>query len=42
VASNKDFAMTADAWIADNEKYPWDTSYLKIVDNLVIGSREVA
>jgi hypothetical protein len=42
VASNKDFAMTADAWIADNEKYPWDTSYLKIVDNLVIGSRKVA
>jgi len=38
VANNKTFRIKAKAWISDEEKYPWDTSILKIVDNLVIGA----
>ena len=38
VASNRDFEVIARGWIEQNSRYPWDTSLLKIIDNLVIGS----
>lgn len=38
VASDKKFESKADKWLSIKNKYPWDTSILKIVDNLVIGS----
>jgi hypothetical protein len=41
VASNREFELTAIGWIARKDQYPWDTSLLKIVDNLVIGSKKV-
>ncbi|MGD0020906.1 MAG: hypothetical protein ABSC54_01245 [Smithellaceae bacterium] len=41
VASNRDFEMTASRWIARKDQYPWDTSLMKIVDNLIIGSKKV-
>lgn len=38
VASNTDFHLKASKWIANQDQYPWDTSVLKVVDNLLIGS----
>ena len=40
VASDKDFESKADKWMARVEEYPWDTSVLKVIDNLVIGSKK--
>jgi hypothetical protein len=38
VASDAEFASKARECVASQDKYPWDTSVLKVVDNLVIGS----
>jgi hypothetical protein len=40
VASNTSFYSKAEHWMKRNEDYPWDTSILKVVDNLVIGSKK--
>jgi hypothetical protein len=40
VASDREFERMAHGWIARKDEYPWDTSFLKIVDNLVIGSEK--
>ncbi|MBI4843066.1 MAG: hypothetical protein HY809_01915 [Nitrospirae bacterium] len=40
VASDKDFESKATGWIACGDDYLWDTSIIKVVDNLVIGSRK--
>ena len=40
VAYDRDFERMANGWIARKDEYPWDTSFLKIVDNLVIGSKK--
>jgi hypothetical protein len=40
VASDNQFRLKAERWMAKKDEYPWDTSLLKIVDNLVIGSRK--
>ena len=40
VATNREFEVTALRWISRTDQYPWDTSILKIVDNLVIGSKK--
>jgi len=37
VVSNK-FRETSKTWLKDNIRFPWDTSPLKIVDNLIIGA----
>lgn len=37
VACDGGFRAMADRWMARKQEYPWDTSYLKIVDNLIIG-----
>lgn len=41
VASNRDFELMASRWLARRDQYPWDTSLLKIVDNLIIGSKKM-
>ncbi len=38
VVSDEDFLYRVREWVAAQDKYPWDTSVLKVVDNLVIGS----
>ena len=37
VAMNTDFINKANNWMANQSKYPWDSSIFKIIDNLVIG-----
>jgi hypothetical protein len=38
VASNAGFQVKATKWMSTEARYPWDTSVLKVVDNLLIGS----
>jgi len=38
VASDKRFQSKAHRWMNQKEKFPWDTSPLKIIDNLIIGA----
>ena len=40
LASDAAFRLKAEQWIKRSEDYPWDTSVLKVVDNLVIGSQK--
>jgi hypothetical protein len=40
IACDADFVFKASKWIASRDEYPWDTSILKVMDNLVIGSRK--
>ncbi|MBP3192960.1 hypothetical protein [Natronogracilivirga saccharolytica] len=40
VASNATFYLKAEQWVKTKKDYPWDTSILKVVDNLVIGSKK--
>jgi hypothetical protein len=40
VACDTGFQSKAEKWMARKEEYPWDTSILKVVDNLVIGSKK--
>lgn len=38
LARDTKFHSRATKWIAQQDRYPWDTSVMKVVDNLVIGS----
>ena len=38
IASDAGFRAKADGWLSDQTRYPWDTSILKVVDNLLIGA----
>lgn len=40
IACDAEFKSKARAWMARQDEHPWDTSVLKVVDNLVIGSRK--
>ena len=40
IASDNDFEKKALNWIERKNEYPWDTSILKVVDNLVIGRKK--
>ena len=40
IACDAGFDATARRWMGSQDEYPWDTSVLKVVDNLVIGSRK--
>ena len=42
IVSDARFANQAGKWIANQAKWPWDTSELKVVDNLVIGAMKGA
>jgi len=39
VATDNRFLMLAEKWMSDQVTYPWDTSILKVVDNLLIGAK---
>lgn len=41
IVQNDYFYFIAKEWLDDKTKYPWDTSLIKIVDNLVIGSKKI-
>lgn len=34
------FAAQVEAWMGSPEQYPWDTSMMKVIDNLIIGARK--
>jgi hypothetical protein len=38
IAHNWNFQEKAKRWMADEVRFPWDTSILKVIDNLVIGA----
>jgi hypothetical protein len=40
VAKNPQILTLAENWMSDQEKWPWDTSIFKTIDNLVIGSKK--
>jgi hypothetical protein len=40
IADNLDFQRKAKNWTANNDSFPWDTSILKVIDNLVIGAKQ--
>jgi len=38
IANDRTFRSMAARWMTDQDGWPWDTSILKVVDNLVIGA----
>jgi hypothetical protein len=38
IANDRKFRNKAEKWVSDQGKRPWDTSVLKVIDNLVIGA----
>jgi hypothetical protein len=40
LACEQSFAAKATKWMADERAWPWDTSPMKVIDNLLIGSRK--
>lgn len=36
------FKVLADHWMAQQERYPWDTSRMKIIDSLIIGAKSLS
>lgn len=40
VVTNLAFRAKAEEWTADAGRFPWDTSLMKVVDNLIIGARK--
>ena len=38
IANDTGFQRKAQAWMIKDSQFPWDTSILKVIDNLVIGS----
>ena len=40
IICDAEYNVKASEWMASQTQYPWDTSLLKVVDNLVIGSRK--
>jgi hypothetical protein len=41
VAIDRKFRLLARRWMDNQRKYPWDTSILKVIDNLVIGAQKM-
>ena len=41
IAVDQNFSSLAQGWISNQSQYPWDTSVLKVIDNIVIGMRKV-
>lgn len=37
IANNPEFQTSANAWMSNVSGFPWDTSHMKIIDNLLIG-----
>lgn len=42
VAADGEFEDKVTKWMERKNQYPWDTSVLKVIDNLVIGSKKAA
>lgn len=40
VAADASFAAKVSLWMGNAEQHPWDTSTMKVIDNLIIGSRK--
>jgi hypothetical protein len=40
VVQDSGFRLRAQNWVSNQERYPWDTSLMKVVDNLLIGARK--
>jgi len=40
VANDHQFKLQANDWISNQTLYQWDTSILKVIDNLIIGARK--
>jgi hypothetical protein len=40
VARDPRLRALAGKWMADQDRYPWDTSLMKVIDNLLIGARK--
>ena len=40
IASDNKFRRLADSWMCRADEYTWDTSLLKVIDNLVVGSKK--
>jgi len=41
IAGDMTFLRKANTWINDQLSFPWDTSILKVIDNLVVGIIEL-
>jgi hypothetical protein len=41
VACDPGFGAMCEKWMEDMERHPWDTSTMKVVDNLIIGALKV-
>lgn len=42
VTTDPGFRARAKAWVADQRAYPWDTSVMKVVDNVAVEDRSGA
>lgn len=42
IVADQNFELLANRWLTCRMEYPWDTSMMKIVDNLVIGALKVS
>ena len=40
VASDNNFQLLANNWIGKSDEYPWDTSLLKVIDNIIVGQKK--
>jgi hypothetical protein len=40
IANDTDFLELSQSWINEPDLYPWDTSTLKTIDNIIIGSKK--
>ena len=40
VSSDDNFKLMANDWMKKVDVYPWDTSVLKIIDNILIGAKK--
>ena len=40
VSDNEIFQSKAKTWMGDSKSFPWDTSLLKVIENLVIGAMQ--
>ena len=41
IAKDNKLVTQAKIWIDNQEKYPWDTSIFKVIDNLLIGAMQI-
>ena len=42
ILHDEGFKKEATDWLERQDEYPWDTSSMKIVDNLIIGAKKAS